>query len=187
MTRLSVDGVRLSDLSVLGWSALVSAACLTMLTVQLGLEHVVTGDRPAFVLSAIGVLAFALFAYNDAAPEIEDTCANCGTTARTQRNRDGVDEVIEVHSSGSPRRLTIGPFSMVVQTNSQTRYYCSGDCAHADRDRRKQIAQPDGRSLVETADRSVSRPTADVTATDGGHEQLDDQGTPQPASGASDQ
>ena len=168
MTRLSVDGVRLSDLSILGWSALLSAACLTLLTVQLGMEHAVTGDRPAFVVTAIGAVGLALFAYNEAAPEHEAACEHCGATARTQANRDGVDEVIEVHSSGSPRRATVGPFSMVVQTNSRTRIYCSGECADADRERRSYIEQPDGRALLAERETSISRPAHSVTATDGG-------------------
>lgn len=185
MTRLSIDGVRLSDLSALGWAVLTGSAIIAAGTVGHGLELLVNGgtaeDMALFGIGIGAVLWLVYLAIDEASPEIEGPCDNCGTNVRTQENRDGVDEVVEVTSSGTPRRATVGGFSIVLQTCPAEYLYCSGECAQADRDRRHLIERPDGRELLSTADDSVTRPTTSLTATDGGREPEQNDGS-RPAS-----
>ncbi|WP_018259334.1 hypothetical protein [Halomicrobium katesii] len=164
MTLVSVDGVRRSDLSVLGWAAIAGASCLALWTLVAGVEVLLYGDRVGDLVIG-GVLTVVLlgFAQSEAAPEIEGTCQHCGESIRTQSNRDGVDEVVEVMSTVSPRRAAIGPLSVVLQTRTGEWLYCCGDCAQADQDRRQLTERPDD-----------------------GHEQTDDQGTLRPATEHSD-
>ena len=169
MTLVSVDGVRRSDLSVLGWAAIAAAGCLALWTFGAGLEVLVSGNRVGeFVIGGVLMVVLLGFAHSEAAPEIEGACANCGDNVRSQANRDGVDEVVEVSTSGSPRRASVGPLSFVVNHTTDEWLYCSGDCAHADQDRRQLIERPDGRDLVSSSDRSVTRSTPQRAATDGG-------------------
>jgi len=187
VNSISVDGVRLSDVSVIGWIALAAAGCLSLWALGAGLEVLVTGDRGGeFVIGSVLTVVLLNFAYSESGPEIEGVCANCGDSVRTQANRDGVDEVIEVVASGSPRRVSIGPFSVVVQTTTDEWRYCSSECVDDDCDRRTLIGQPDGRQLMSSADQSVTQPTAQRAATDGGQVQRGNEGTPLPATGNSD-
>mgnify|MGYP000291894498 CR=1 FL=1 len=187
MSLFAVDGVRLSDISVLGWAAIAAAGCLALWTTGSGINVLLTGNGVGeFVIGGVLTVVLLGFAHSEAAPEVEAACANCGDSVRSQANRDGVDEVVEVSASGSPRRASIGRISFVVHTTTNEWLYCSGECATDDRDRRTLIAQPDGRQLVSSADQSVTQSTPQRAATDGGQAQTDDQGTLRPATEYSD-
>ncbi|WP_424001198.1 hypothetical protein ACOZ4I_15720 [Haloarcula salina] len=138
---ISVDCVRLSDLSPMGWFGIAIGLA--------GIGHAVHEITTAMVwggpwLEPLVVAGFALaigfgIAYIDGGPEVEAACDHCGQHIRAQSSRDGVDEAVTVEASGSPRRARLGPLSVVIQRHTSEWVYCSGDCAAADADRRVMI------------------------------------------------
>ncbi|WP_415381466.1 hypothetical protein [Halosimplex sp. TS25] len=126
---LEVDDVRLSDLGPGGWFGLALGGGGLAWGVHLALG----GDFVGAAL-AIGLLGLVggMFAYEDGTPECDSTCATCGAHVRVHSSRNGVDEYLEAHASGSPRRLSLGPLSVVVGTHELRSVYCSGECAAED-------------------------------------------------------
>ncbi|WP_372478941.1 hypothetical protein ACAH01_08905 [Halomicrobium sp. HM KBTZ05] len=153
---VSVDRVRLSDLSPIGWFGIALAIGALGYAANDLLKTVVRGGPWVDPLAVAGVgLVFGFgVAYLDGGPEIESTCDHCGAYIRAQSSRGGVDEYIECHASATPRRATLGPLSVVLQRQTAEWTYCSGDCATADRDRRVAIddARDDIGLTTEVAD-----------------------------------
>lgn len=131
---VEVDSARLSDLSLMGWLFVGVGAVGVGVVVQTVVEWAVSGADPSagFVGGGILVIVGAGLAYIDAMPEWEGNCENCGEHVRTHSSRDGADEVVRVEATGTPRRASIGPFSVVVQRRKCDRLYCSGECADED-------------------------------------------------------
>ncbi|QLH83220.1 hypothetical protein [Halosimplex pelagicum] len=124
-----VDDARLSDLGIPGMFGLALAVGAVVLAVEQGLKGNVTAG---IVLGGFLGLIGAGIAHDDATPECDATCAACGERVRSHASRDGVDEFVEVHSSGSPRRISLGPLSVVKEEQTLETVYCSGACAAAD-------------------------------------------------------
>jgi len=126
---LEADDARLSYLPLFGWLALVFIG----IGIAVGIDQALAGEYVGAVLAvAIFGVSGAMIAYDDATPECEAACANCGAHVCGHSSREGVDEFVEVHASGSPRRVSLGPLSAVMSTNTESLIYCSGECAAAD-------------------------------------------------------
>jgi len=126
---LEVDDARLSDLGLGGWFGLA----VVVAGVGLAVNQALKGDVLAgLLIGGFVVLIGAALAYEDGTPECDTTCANCGTRVRSHASRDGVDEYVEVHASGSPRRVSLGALSVVKDRQTLEVVYCSGQCASED-------------------------------------------------------
>ena len=180
MSVIEVDSARRSDLSVVGWlgiglavAGLAYAAWTLMTAVTVG-----GGVVEGLVVGIGGALLGGALAYESATPEMDAMCDHCGDRIVAHSGRDGHDESIEVRCSSDPRRGRLGPLSVVLQRRTGTFHYCSGECVAADADRRR-MQSP---SRTDTESTAAAR----LAATDGGTDQADNQGTPQPATGDSD-
>ncbi|WP_436931673.1 hypothetical protein [Halosimplex halobium] len=145
---LEVDDARLSDLGIPGLFGLA----LAVAGVALGVDQALGGDLVAGVLlGGFLCLLGAALAHDDATPECDATCATCGDHVRGHASRDGVDEYVVVHSSGSPRRVSLGPLSVVKEEQTLESVYCSGECAAEDE---RVLLERQGETLrpVETSD-----------------------------------
>lgn len=129
--RLSVDDARLSDLSIGGWLGIGLAALGVVIAANSVGEWVLYGADPVVGIVGGGFVALfgAALAHDNATPEADGVCEMCGVRATTHSNRDSADEVILVRGSGKPRRATLGPLSVVLQTRDAEYLYCSGECA----------------------------------------------------------
>ncbi|WP_254271093.1 hypothetical protein [Haloarcula marina] len=135
---LSVDSVRLSDLSLLGWGGVwLSVAGISYTVREVVLASVWGGPwiEPIVIGGLIALLG-GIGAYENARPECQSTCDHCGEIVRSHSSRDATDEFVEVHASGTPRRARLGPLSLVVERQQSTFVYCSGECATADAESR---------------------------------------------------
>lgn len=134
MSWISVDDARLSDLSVGGWIGMGTGVLgIAGILYTVG-EWAAFGSDPAAGILIGGlatVLGFA-FAHDNATPEEEGNCENCGAHVRTHASRDTADEVVLVQTSGKPRRAEVGPLSVVLQYQRPEYIYCSGECAAED-------------------------------------------------------
>ena len=129
--RLDVDDARLSDLSLGGWLGLGAVPVgLGAMVHSIG-QWALTGADPAAGILVGGLVAIigAAFAHDNATPETMADCENCGRRVRIHASRDTADEVVLVQMSGRPRRATVGPLSVVVQTRKREYWYCSDECA----------------------------------------------------------
>ncbi|PSQ06655.1 hypothetical protein BRC92_00350 [Halobacteriales archaeon QS_4_69_31] len=134
---IDADDTRLSDLSPMGVIGFVVAvAGLGWAGLELARFALSGGstslEAAPFILGGFAFLIGAMIAYEDATPEVSATCDNCGSHVRSHSSRDRVDEYVRVFTSGSPRRLELGPLSIVTETQTLERVYCSGECAAAD-------------------------------------------------------
>lgn len=154
---VSIDGIRLRDLSVVGWLGLALAAAGGAWFLQ-ALLYSVFDPTTQYVGGAAMMLVGAGIAYNNACAEVETLCKTCGRQVTVRSSRAGVDEAVFVRSSASPRRAHVGRFSIVVKRKKGESVYCSGECADAD-----------DRLSFGDVDPVPSR-TPDVAATDGGEE-----------------
>ena len=135
---ISVDSIRLSDLSFIGWAGIwLAVGGVTYAVREIVLASVWGGPwlDPILIGGFLALLGAAI-AYENAQPECEAVCDHCGAYIRSQSSRDGADEYVKVHASGSPRRARLGPLSLVVRRCRSSFTYCSGDCAAADADSR---------------------------------------------------
>ncbi|ELZ23493.1 hypothetical protein C475_14508 [Halosimplex carlsbadense 2-9-1] len=154
---LEVDDARLSDLGFGGWFGLVIIGAGAAIA---GSEIVdwATGSGSDVLLGvglgAVVALVGAMFAYEDASPECDATCANCGAHVRAHSSRDSVDEYVEVNASGAPRRATLGPLSVVIGTHEHESIYCSGECAAKDD---RVLLERDGEQLEPVATSDAHR------------------------------
>ncbi|MBX0323875.1 hypothetical protein EGH21_12625 [Halomicroarcula sp. F13] len=132
------DDVRLSDLSLGGWLGLVIAGVGLWAIGKALVEWVMLGNDPLVGLVAGGFFALigAMLAYDNGLPECEAHCEACGGHIRSQSSRDGVSEFVEVRASGTPRRASVGPLTVVTERNRREWTYCSGECAAADAESR---------------------------------------------------
>ncbi|WP_226010520.1 hypothetical protein [Halomicrobium salinisoli] len=134
LDAIDVDDVRLSDLSLEGWIGLgtgtagVAGVGYTVITWAATGGDVLGG----LLLGGVAVLLGTMLAYENGRPECDVACDNCGQHVRSHSSRDGVDEYVEVYASGSPRRISIGPFSIVAERREIDHVYCSGECADED-------------------------------------------------------
>lgn len=145
---LEVDDARLSDLGIPGLFGLA----LAVAGVVLAVDQALGGDLVAGVLlGGFLCLLGAAIAHDDATPECETTCDGCGDRVRSHASRDGVDEYVVVHSSGSPRRVSLGPLSVVKEEQTLETVYCSGECA-AETDRTLLERQGDRLEPVATSE-----------------------------------
>jgi len=132
--RFEVDDVQLSDLGPSGWFGVAIAGA----GVALGVDGLVdglagTGDLLVGVgFGALIILVGAVLAYEDARPECEGTCDHCGEHVQANSSREGVDEYVLVVATGSPRRASLGPLSVVIGRQKDDKKYCSGECAAVD-------------------------------------------------------
>ncbi|GGN92258.1 hypothetical protein [Haloarcula pellucida] len=145
---LSVDCVRVSDLSPVGWFGIgIGLAGVAYAAREITAAMVFGGSwLESIVVGSLALVIGLGIAYADGGPEVEAACDHCGQYIRSQSSRDGVEEFVEVKASGSPRRAHLGPLSLVLQRQTEEWTYCSGDCAAADADRR---------ALIDDADHSL--------------------------------
>lgn len=173
---VSVDSARLSDLALVGWVGLVIA----IVAAVYGVGGIITwlfvgGSVTNYLLGGVfGVLVGGIVAYADATPEYEVACDHCGDFIRVHSHRDGTGEVIKANVSGTPRRLQVGPLSVVLQRCQESYHYCSGECATADETRRNLVGPADLRDMdqpdVPKEDQPPLPDGVEATATDGGTE-----------------
>jgi len=126
--------IRLSDLSTGGVVALGVAGAGVAFGVWSAFESVMLGGDLILELlfSAVVFALGVMFAYDTAKPEYQGTCDSCGEPIECNSSRDSTDEVIVVKASGAPRRLSLGPLSIVVDRQRLERMYCSGECVESD-------------------------------------------------------
>ncbi|WP_233560855.1 hypothetical protein [Haloarcula sp. Atlit-47R] len=179
MSVIEVDNARRSDLSVVGWLGIglavtgLAYAGWTLMTAATVGGGIVDG----LVVGVGAALLGGYVAYEVATPEVDGSCDHCGDRIVNHSGRDSFDEHTVVHCSSGPRRGRLGPLPVVMLRRQAAFYYCSGDCADADADRRR-LQSP---SRVDD-----STAAARLAATDGGTDQTDNQGVPQPETGDSD-
>lgn len=132
--KLDVDDARLDDLSAEAWTGLAVALVVT----AAGIWMAVTGDLAGLVLSGSTVLLAGVGLKETLEPEFDGVCETCGEHVYVNSARDGVDEVVIVRATGTPKRARVtgitGRLSvaMVMQRNKDERAYCSAECAHRD-------------------------------------------------------
>jgi len=142
MALIDIDGVRLRDLSIGGWLGVAIAGAGIFLIgsgLFAALGELMWGVDPTESLgkAAIGlvvVLVGGAAAHDTATAEVEAPCESCGRSVRVHSGREGVDEAVLVRASATPRRLDVGPLSIVHGRVKRDKVYCSGECA--DRDER---------------------------------------------------
>lgn len=142
---LRVDSVRLSDLTVVGWIGIGIATLSLGWGGQVLLSNLIFGGKivgPLFMMG-FGALFGGFMAYSEATPECEETCQSCGDYVRNHSTRDDATEHVEVFMSGAPRRLSLGPLSVVAERQTETRVYCSGECATVDASNRVMLEGTD--------------------------------------------
>jgi len=134
MSAVSVDDARLSDLSLGGWFG------VALVVGGLGgagyelVQWATVGSDPAggLLFGTFLAIVGAALAHDNATPEQEGNCENCGAHVRTHSSRDSADEVVIVQASGRPRRASVGPLSIVLQRQQPEYLYCSGACTEED-------------------------------------------------------
>jgi len=130
---LSVDDARLSDLSIGGWLGVGLTALGVVIAANSAAEWALSGADPAVgIFGGFLALIGAALAHENATPDEEGNCENCGAHVRVHSGRDTADEVVLVRMSGRPRRVTLGPLSVVAQRQRREYVYCSGECVTED-------------------------------------------------------
>ena len=150
---LSVDDARLSDLGPSGWLGVALATLGAVIVANSAVEWALSGADPAAGLLGGGIVAVigAALAHDNATPDEEGNCENCGAHVRVHSGRDTADEAVLVRMSGRPRRISLGPLSVVAQRQRPEHLYCSGECA-----------TEDTRAVMTSADNQATAPTQEV-------------------------
>ncbi|MFC6757884.1 MULTISPECIES: hypothetical protein [Haloarcula] len=151
---LSVDDARLSDLSVGGWLGVGLAVLGIGIVATSAGEWLLSGADPIAGLVGGGFVALigAALAHDNATPDEEGTCEHCGAHVRVHSSRDTADEAVLVRMSGRPRRISLGPVSVVAQRQTTEHLYCSGECA-----------SEDTRAVITSDDHQATAATAEVS------------------------
>lgn len=78
-----------------------------------------------------GIVAlFALFiGVDNSLPDLETACDSCGEHLTLHSGRDETDEIHIVRRTETPRRLHVGPLSVVVKRDRREYHYCSSECS----------------------------------------------------------
>jgi len=134
MSAISVDDAQLSDLSPAGWLGLgIATLGVGGILYEIGVWLSIGADPiEGLVLGTLATILGLTLAHDNAMPEEEGNCDNCGAHVRTHSSRDTADEVLLVKASGKPRRARIGPLSIALQSQNSEHLYCSGSCAAED-------------------------------------------------------
>ena len=150
---LDVDDARLSDLGPGGWLGLGATVVGAGVAVNAAAEWALSGADPAAGILIGGFVAIigAALAHDNATPDEEGNCEYCGAHVRVHSSRDTADELVLVQMSGRPRRVSLGPLSVVAQRQRPEYVYCSGECA-----------AEDTRAVITSEDHQASAATREV-------------------------
>lgn len=134
---MRIDGFRLKDLSPMALVFLALGALIGAWAIGDAVRKVLTGSPSGDVMGALGVafagfILFAWFAYEIASPEYDQECDACGAHIRVNSGTDRRDGVLTARQTKSPRRLKLGPLSIVLQKRKRDYVYCSAGCVNRD-------------------------------------------------------
>lgn len=133
---MRIDGVRLEDVDsftvvMVGLGVLVGLAAFIH-----GAQKAMTGDVYAAlgggVLGLILVALFAFAVYENAKPEYAAECDGCGSSIQVNSGTSSRDGVLVARQTKPPRRLHLGPISLIVSRRTEEMVYCSSSCADRD-------------------------------------------------------
>lgn len=134
--EVDVDGASLDDLDVLDWVFVAFGVIALGWGVVTWGATALAGDPFAdaanLVIAGFVALLMAFFAYESATPEVDARCVTCGTPVRVD-SANALDEyAVTVKTATEPRRIAIGPVSVVATRNTPEFIYCSPGCAEHD-------------------------------------------------------
>lgn len=134
---MRIDGFRFEDLDPLALVFLGGGVLIGAWAIGDAARKVLTGSPAGEVMGALGVgfigfIIFAWFAYEHASPEYDVECDACGAPIRVNSGTDRRDGVLEARQTKSPRRLELGPLSIVLARRKWEYVYCSAECVERD-------------------------------------------------------
>lgn len=133
---MRIDGVRAEDVSLGAVAVFVAVAIMAYFVFIEGWQTAAAGDGASYVGSVLiaGVVLFlgVMFAYESAKPEVDTECDACGAPIRVNSGADRRDGVLVARRTKPPRRMHLGPLSLVVNRNRHEWQYCSVGCVERD-------------------------------------------------------
>lgn len=123
--KVSIDDLEADHVTI--WSA-IALALAGAVTVY-GVVNLLLGDLGAAALSGFGILLLGWMSWESSRPEIEGYCDACGDTVMVHSGSDSHDRVVLVRETRAPRRISVGPASLVLTKHGQEHVYCSESCA----------------------------------------------------------
>lgn len=134
---MRIDGFRAKDLDPLALVFLGAGVLIGSWAVgdAIGTVLFSSASGPVAGSLAIGLAAFAVFgffAYEHASPEFDGECDACGAPIRVNSGTDRRDGVLKAQETKPPRRLELGPVSLVLKRRKREHVYCSVGCVERD-------------------------------------------------------
>lgn len=133
---MRIDGVRLDDLTpfsvVWGTIGVMGALAATHSAVQNAIGGDIWTATGAGAAAVVIVAVFLKVAYDDAKPEYSTECDACGADIEINTGSNRREGVLVARLSKAPRRLHLGPISIVAEKRRDQWEYCSTGCAVRD-------------------------------------------------------
>jgi hypothetical protein len=133
---IDTDDVRARDLTPFG---LFMGAVILLLgaggVYEIGQQIVagnVTNVLFGLFLALFLLVLFGKVVWDEAAPEVDEPCENCGEHIVANSGDDDTTKFVIVRGVGEPDRVSIKGFSFVVSPTKDERVYCSPGCAAED-------------------------------------------------------